>query len=813
MENREVEIEYEKVMEGKTEKLIGAVYEQCKSKSIIEYNKCELGKIRRERPLKIILITCNMTPEYTYEEAWKIMIEERDKIAKELIEKYKEIRFAVTTIEHHHTISDKMRGRMKVKGKDKKVKGKEDKEDDKEEENKEKCEEESMMWVMTRNTRREYEEKIREWKEEKKIWGDMTEEEKIVGYYNYMQTMKYMNKQSEREETFKEWIEEETERMRKEMDMRGKEKMIWEERERGIISKYREIGNNLLGYPHIHIAIAYGGITNAENFRREIYEYLMKKKVFGDAQVDETKTKQAEEMGAGITYVLKNSANKYVTKKIEKYGKKGEIIRWYINNTGEEEVEEYMKYIGGFIKKEGRKYYRPIGGEVMVRREQIKKEEEIKMDSEKNNYNRTLGHIIETMKINEIVICEGEIYKKKKGTRRTYEYYGTIKEFVMEVTKIEPYNIIGIKWKNEMIERMEMQSKMEDKEKLKMGGSEGNYVMEFPSIKMDYRMIEFKDFYFNTITTEIYKEQDKYNCHYYANIELENLEKKIERFQERSEWMEIIRRNGLNERMVCVILFTLLRPKQFKGPTPLLYGESDAGKSTLITAFRNFYPKSKVSTFLKTLSEYHVAELLNDKKIAIMEEANQILNDKGSRSQLLAVMEGSTVVANKKHGEIKNIKQNANTLAICNVLETDEYTKDEAIMNRVYPIGNMRTIKEKRNVQEEIKKEEPYIYLYTALQFMRMGKGEEGIFFKINERMTEDMKRDIEEAKEYYEGIYTERQDVDIYSDEYIKQNKEMRKEDDKRMIKYNVERERAVGILKNTMDDMQNRYKIYTQM
>ena len=70
-----------------------------------------------------------------------------------------------------------------------------------------------------------------------------------------------------------------------------------------------------------------------------------------------------------------------------------------------------------------------------------------------------------------------------------------------------------------------------------------------------------------------------------------------------------MRNSGVNKREVYAVLFSLLRVKIFKGLVPLIYGESNAGKTTLIKPFKNYYPKDKIGTLSSTLSEYYINDV------------------------------------------------------------------------------------------------------------------------------------------------------------------------------------------------------------
>ena len=804
---------YECIERKSPEKYLTAVYETSRAKAVNEQCKYGLGKIREVIPLKTLLITCNLTPEYTYEESWRIMIRERENIVNELFKRHKDIQFAVTTIEHHHTISKKMLGKEKeveitaveeggnliIPKKQLGIREGSIGEGEQEQEIGE-AKKGSLHDVYTSATLGIFGEKISRWRESAKIMKDMTGSEMTVTYYNFLQTLHYLNGESNRNEEFRQWIAASQVAMGPYVNNNGT--VDFDTTQRAIISHHKEVGNNLLGYPHIHIAIGYADVVNVEKFRKDIYEYLMGLGIFPDPDVAVTKTKEAEVEGKAITYVLKNHANLYVHNQIEEYGGDQEICKFYINNTGNENV--YTEFANGFVEKQNRKYFRRISMEIIKRvREMeiviIEEKREVTIDPEKSNYNRLLSYILEVMEKSNLVICADEIYIKEQGTKRTYRQYMNIESFVTNITAVEPYNTIGHKWNVSIIKIMREQ----DEEKIgeiTLGSAEGNYKIRFPRIKMDYRMIEFKDFYFNTVSTKIYKEQSKYYCHYYSGVTLENLQVKLRRFEELSEWMRILRNSGINKRVSYALLFSLLRPKEFKSPIPMLYGDSNAGKTSLIEPFKNYYPKNKYSTLSKSPSEHHIHDMIQDKEFVILEEGNIILNDIRARSQTLILLEGtSDVTANKKHGEIKNIPIRINMAIMCNLSEQDTYMDDGALMNRIYPVGKMIEIRESANKKEVLIREEPYIYLFTGLEFMRYGKEnpENEDFFEIIEVMTDEEEVEIEAYKNQCEGILEDRY-VDIYSDEYIASQNviNINAKDNRRRILYNQKRGQAVNTL-----------------
>lgn len=771
------------------EKYIPTTYDDCRLDLLKGYNIGALAKIREKVPIKTILVTCTFTPEYEFKEAWKTMIIERTKVIEDLMEKYKEIKFTISTIEHHHNIGEKMKEgieRMeekKVEVKKVEVKGAKAK--------KERVRKAGSLYAAyTKRTMKEMEEEIKKYRIDEQVWKSMDQEEKIVTYYNVLQNLHYLNGESNREKKYKKWISKEQEAIGKKLknEKNMKEKIEWTEIEKKLITKHKEIGNNLLGYPHMHIAVAYAGIIDQEKFIREINAYIHEKKLYPNPQVDKTKAAKSIEEGKGLMYVMKNHKNGYVRRVLDENDDRGAIVRIHINETGEN--WRYREYAEGLITSEKRNKYGLLVTDIYEKgqegKEEEKKEKEKEIDPEKNGYARTAAAIIKEMKEKELKICDGKIYQKLEGTKRTYVHFGEIETLVNYITAEEPLNTIAIRWKGEIINMMKMKKEDEDKmDKLKIG--EGGYRVKFEKIELDYRTIECKNFYFNTITSEIYKEQEKYYCHYYAPLKLEELEENLKRYEREGKWIKIIRNSKQDKPEVYAILHSTLRPVAGKGTSGLLFGPSNAGKTLVMAAFKKYYPEGKVTTMVGKITDHHTADLGEGAVLIIWDEANQLLNNKLTRSQALIALGGEEGVSDKKHGTIKNMIYKAVIVSLTNVDGKDVYMDDMAITNRMVIIGPMIELKEEYTMTDIIE-EQPYIYLYTGLQFMKLGKenGEEIKMFKINEKMTEEHIKEIEEMKIYYSKENKEQ--IDIFSKEYREEReitKRIREEDSRRMKKY----------------------------
>lgn len=824
-----IDIKYEKLEFNytKIEKYTVTPYEKIQSKPVSDYNTYALKKLNRYDKLRTILITCNTFPENEYTNAWHEAIEERENIVKYISKKWeKNVKIVVSTIEHHHTINKNLKEKLEVKY----IKSEEESDDEEGSDNEEVSDDEddkkkkitrskmSIYDIYMSKTLDIYLEKISKLKQDKRVLADMTEEQMIVTYYNILQTLRYLNGEANRKRSMLEYISDEQKIYSEVMieiinGTYENESVIFSYRKLALISHHKRIGNNLLGYPHLHIAVSYTGIINPDKFRNEVHDYIMAKGMY-DVRVDKTITKEAEDEGNGITYVMKNHKNKYVNDKLKEYAYKKSVVQMYLNISN----KRYIEYAKGFVERGDKAHYQPINMEVYSKLKKYDEYDESseeyineKIDPEKDDYNKILSYILSVMKSenNEFVICDGEIYKKVKRSKMTYRPHMTIDVFIETITSVSPMNKVSPKWKQDIIKLMKITDDDEElTDKTDFVELSESYRPKFPRIKIDHRMIEYEDFYFNTLTTKIYKIQNKYYCYYYAEgYGLDDLKDNLKTFEKESDWNDILKMNKLNTRMVYALLFELLRPKNVKGLTPVLYGASNAGKSTLFSPFRSYYPKTKVSSLDTKLNGHYVADLLCGKELVIVEEGNTILNDDSSTSILLKALEGANVISDKKHGEIKDVKQTARIVMAINIKAGDTYIDKKELMNRLYFIGYMKSLKNLKVVHDSIKQDEALIYLYCGLEFMRLSKEEDNQdFFEIIEELGEEEDKEIVNIKNYYEmkNIKTVNRYKLVKNDQKEDEHSSnMKNEDNQRKTKYNITRKVEAKKIKNMMNNI----------
>lgn len=701
--------------------------------------------IRKVIPLKFIQVTCNLTPDYMYDESWINQPILRDTISQYIIQRYSNVHFITSCIEHHHNVMTACKDEKKINpGKLAYMK--------------------TITTMYKASSKGKFDVLLSELSDKTYSLNQYTTEDILVARYNCYHLLRYLHGESDREEDFKNHINGLQYRSKYDLaeHRRNPTKSYLDyisEEELNLIAHHKEYGTKLSGYPHLHFAIAVSGVANINTLGIDIINYISSLNIYPDPTFTTPKfNKELNsdlKFGGSLGYILKNHSNSYVNQTLKRFSNGNHaIIKSYVNTSYQ---VDYVNGLREFSIKGNKKYYRPIPMEIIVYNTPNRPEVEYinntepQVDPSKSSTNKLFVHIVEYMKAyNYVVLLDSkDIYKKVEGTKMTYEYHASIHDFIDYITSLDTF--IGLKNKGEIEKRMHVTSLLVNNRKNIVDFSHKAPII-FPYIELDFRMLEFEDFFFNTLTAEIYLDQDKYYCHYYSPISIKSLKYDLKEFEDHSVWLGIFKNSNIHKAEIYSFLFQLLRPKEFKSLSPIIYGESNAGKTSIILPFQNYYSTALTSTILTNFSEYHVVDLIKDKLLAICEEANIILNKNELRPLLLTLLEGSTMVANQKHGTITNVDQEASICLLLNLLENDTYYTDPAIMNRLFPIGKMKQIQKTQHAYPNIKYEEPFIYLYTGLQYSNLIKNDKSGFFTIHDSMDDTQWNRIEHIKNYYDN-------------------------------------------------------------
>lgn len=778
-------------------KTIPTAEDKKRCKPTIEYCKANMPNVRKMTGVKFYMITCTYSPDYTFKHAWATVDGYREIITNYLLNGDNDVHFVMSTIEHHHNLSERVRKVDKVIPEEK-VETEKSEGDQGEVE---KGEGDDMIEVKDDViARKAYQAKnlddfaksIERWTIKEDVRRDLDSHDMVVCYYNFFQMMKYLSSIYKRDDDLINFIDETLEVASDYLETDSE--VNFDDTQLAILTTHKKIGFSLLGYPHIHITVGISSSLNPDDISSKILKYVRSMDIFPDPKVEHTKYASSGDDGKGIMYITKNHKNSFVKSMMKEIP----IVKLFIPATNY--TKYYLDFFVPMMSKEiiKAKYFKPECMALYVEKARyadevldilpftwkeklvISSKDSDKIvessinvapnDPESDNYHKLVGWIIDMMKSNDLKICDDKIYKKVTGTKMTYHPFMDIEEFYTNTTSSDPINKIAPRYKNDMIDRMRLSQKECD---LNFGVYEQNYKIRFPSITIDYRMMEFKDFFYNTLTCEIYRSQDRYYCYYYAPVCFNNLYTNLSKFRDNSVWLNILRHNKLDYPYVYAIFFNLLRPHEFKMPVPFLYGESNSGKTTSVKPFINYYPTHKVGVFLNCLTEHHIASMVVGRELLVFDEYNQPLNNKSYRATNLKTFEGGPLVSNIKHGDISNTLQTAAMVVSINPDDSDNYYLDPAMKSRFLALGEFVKFPNTISTDDRLSKEAPYIYLHCGLVYSHLNMDNKlnivdynTLKFNVKESLTTDDIARIEGIKKHYQRDQYEVLTEDIYDND-----------------------------------------------
>jgi hypothetical protein len=498
-----------------------------------------------------------------------------------------------------------------------------------------------------------------------------------------------------------------------------------------------ESKSTTVGYPHIHIGLWTTSTFEPEILKNEIYKIVVKYSQLKD--VDVAASKKQGNPTKTLEYLCKNHSSKTVYDSLVRHSRDPTIVKIHITSSKYyKELKHIINHISN-TKGENKltsnsksKYNHSIALKTLTlfNIEMLEKHPELVpkspprvkvnpielVDAEKSKTLKYINLVQRIMLKHSLVICDGYIYKKIKNSKSSYMYTSTIEQFVEGTAKDVELFRTAKSTKTDIISCMksdpETEYKFEDRQSI-----------DFPRIKINYRMIEYRDFYYCLITRQIYKTQVHYHTYLYCpEICLDNLSEMLIKLLERSVWIKQLKASGLYHINEIAILFTLVHNrKNIKNGTIALVGPSDTGKSTIPRPFIGLFPGYLVG-HLKAITEHHIHEQIKDKKIVLINEGNGAMRGVEktvTRADSLLVMGGETAIANEKHGAITAIDTaKCSLIMTCNIEIKDENAYNQLTMtNRLKILLTKVQENEKVAVYSEraAKTECPLILLFSGM--------------------------------------------------------------------------------------------------
>lgn len=427
----------------------------------------------------------------------------------------------------------------------------------------------------------------------------------------------------------------------------------------------------LKGYPHIHMAVAFTTTTGIMKDLREMKRKLLMYGPDVDFQKkDGTSTRRRRGRQVDIEndakilgYIFKNSRHEGT---MEKLGRMP-VVLYNIRN------EQNISNLYGML-------YQKTGAAVMIDinpREKIEvkmpftleiineKEKSIQTNLPEKETNKPRAqtklmqmiNMVETyLERNQMGITgRGTIYQRIAESRKSWRYWGTPGELYKRLTTKETVELLN-KTKKSYEEYMT-----------------GGYENIFPYINIDYKWIEFNDFYFYIPTGEVVKKIEevfRYECFAYCpEVKYEQIYPEMKITPKR--WLRILENSGyivegeLTEEGVKIVkgVYSIMKPKRHKEKGLAIVGESDAGKSSLIMPVILLFPRDTIVR-LTDAGGFGLARLTRNPEIVISEEHHK---NRLRRDESLQLLEGNIEMSvNIKQKVEEEVFVKARVIFLCN---------------------------------------------------------------------------------------------------------------------------------------------------
>lgn len=420
----------------------------------------------------------------------------------------------------------------------------------------------------------------------------------------------------------------------------------------------------LSGYPHIHVVMYRISEGKLETFD-EIHSSLRRTTSFGRTGEDIKKDGETAKKGrkleksnkSFLCYVLKNSKHEEPHKKLkqafEKYRDRLAGIRTtcenciLIDNSDDKEVIDFFLELRkrNIIidipeEKLGLSVIQPDSMLVKHENNGVKK-----VTPTEAKFNKTFAMLWNYMDKNSLKLYkDNQVFKKKEGTRRTWEYWGDMDR------------VIGGLYTRENVD--EMHDIVMNEEKLKKILMKEEQKM-IPKIDINWYYIEFVDFYFHIPYFSVVDDEldpDIQLGVFNRGLSLKDLKK-----NEKPElWLSIVLNQDFGKvdkehNEFCTAYYSVFLPLIQKARVMMLIGVSGSGKTTVLEPYKKLFPKNMRTEITDGKFSF---ETIPDKRLIYLDDVkNRALQD-GNMLQLLEG--GRELMINRKHvsSQMKEFKGN-----------------------------------------------------------------------------------------------------------------------------------------------------------
>lgn len=483
---------------------------------------------------------------------------------------------------------------------------------------------------------------------------------------------------------------------------------------------YQHLQNGLsnVGYPHIHIHFLVEAIDHvrlnriSQDINRRISEatgLLIKEAVV-------TIVKEEETFMKGMGYITKNATSSFVDRMLTQLDENGNSIRdskdpiLYVDYYNQElfDLTEFAWYRmlghdpatadGSTTNFTYAKDYLPLKLRLSKRDDeifglivreffpdkipQLDKFEDLRSIDNKifnikfspTNYNKKktiwINYLQHYMVDRKLVICDGYIYQKRKEGKYSFELYfprNSDGDFAFPKGWIASIKCFIESFSTSISPEPPSEELRKDLMKILENTSPGykENCHQFPCIKINFRLVEYKDFVLDIINRCTYSEPPRNQyCHLYiGDIDRENIIPKIDELLSTSEATFEDFKNGRTKRTILGLLKHLniynlhhlsllhetINVRFKKDSLTLFVGDSSSYKSKMLLLLKIIFPHHKVGASGK-LDSFDIGHNIEGKCAIYSEESNKSLEkiSKNERGPLLQLADGEELTGEKK---------------------------------------------------------------------------------------------------------------------------------------------------------------------
>jgi hypothetical protein len=475
----------------------------------------------------------------------------------------------------------------------------------------------------------------------------------------------------------------------------------------------------LSGWPHIHICLLLEADASPDRIEFELNQFS-KCMNLTDIRFDrkrgegKIKGKKSSSLDIGIRdeslnpltavqYIIKNHASQTVYQMLTKYGEiNGHFINSYINIDSRyanvllgllEKIsycdEQNIKLCANIHNQRNNIACQSVHLYHKVQNSKCKTykipiEDYYMADPQIEDHKYLLEYSIQKdMEDNNFLISDESMYQMIPGSKSSSNYIGTCEEYLKSLRPNKRF-----KFTKARVEELlgDMSENLNDKFALRSIGDSN--LITYRKIKINFRLVEFGDFYLNLEAGKIYKNQSSFHTYkYFPEITFDSIEEKLNKWLEESLICKYLKNSGTFNLKTFYFLNKSL-VKRVKGSSKhnalSLMGKQDTGKSTLLRFVESLFPESKIGR-IEDITAFDIYYRCKDKEMVLGYEGLKFMESlETSRDSILKMLEAEKLNGNKKHGDMTTESSSYGMIIVSNMkAQCMNFVNDSAVAARV----------------------------------------------------------------------------------------------------------------------------------